>query len=59
MMCCKVSPERVDELIAQGTGQPFEFTKKKFKEWVLIPRELERQYGAFVREALAYAKRCE
>ncbi|MBT3917485.1 MAG: hypothetical protein HOF23_14000, partial [Rhodospirillaceae bacterium] len=30
----KVSPNRVDELIADGKGMEFNFTKKKFKEWV-------------------------
>lgn len=53
----KVAPTRVDELIASGEGQEFNFTKKKFKEWVLIPSTLEKQYEKYMREALAYAKR--
>jgi len=53
----KVSPQRVDELIAEGRGMEFNFTKKKFKEWVLIPREFEDDYESFIREALQYAKR--
>lgn len=52
----KVSPQRVDALIAEGRGMEFNFTKKKFKEWVLIPQEFEDEYEAFVGEALAYAK---
>ncbi|MBL4645177.1 MAG: hypothetical protein JKY99_01825 [Rhizobiales bacterium] len=52
----KVSPQRVDELVAAGTGMEFNFTKKRFKEWVLIPLEFEDDYEAFMREALAYAK---
>lgn len=52
----KVSPGRVDELIADGTGMEFNFTKKRFKEWVLIPLEYEDKYEGFVYEALAYAK---
>ena len=34
----------------------FNFTKKKFKEWVLIPTEFEDQYEPYIYEALAYAK---
>ena len=53
----KVSPERVDQLIAEGEGLPFNFTKKRFKEWVLIPTELEDKYETYIYEALDYAKR--
>ena len=52
----KVAPERVDELIAEGRGREFNFTKKRFKEWVLIPSEFEDQYEAYMYEALQYAK---
>jgi predicted dehydrogenase len=52
----KVSPARVDALIESGDGREFNFTKKKFKEWVLIPREFEDKYEAYIREALDYAK---
>lgn len=55
----KVSPERVNELIAAGSGTDFDFTKKRFKEWVIIPLEFEEEYEAYLREALAYAKRKE
>lgn len=53
----KVSPKRVDELIAEGKGNEFNFTKKRFKEWVLIPSAFEEQYESYLDEALAYAKR--
>lgn len=52
----KVSPQRVDELIASGIGLEFNFTKKKFKEWVVIPKQHEKQYESFAREALEYVK---
>ena len=52
----KLSPERVDELIVSGEGREFNFTKKRFKEWVLIPSEMERHYEKYMQEALAYAK---
>ena len=52
----KVSPERVNNLIAEGTGKEFNFTKKRFKEWVLIPREYEDDYSAYIYEAYDYIK---
>lgn len=52
----KVSPERVNELIKAGKGREFTFTKKRFKERVLIPLKFEDEYEAFIYEALAYAK---
>jgi len=52
----KVSPERVSELIDTGKGMEFNFTKKRFKEWVLIPLESQNEYEAYINEALIYAK---
>ena len=52
----KVSPVRVDELIKVGDGTEFNFTKKKFKEWVMIPNEFEEKFEAYIREAIDYAK---
>ena len=53
----KVSPERVDELITEGKGMEFNLTKKRFKEWVLIPLEYEDEYESYIYESLEYAKR--
>ena len=52
----KVPSNRVNELINEGTGLEFNFTKKKFKEWVLIPKTQEEQYEEFALEALDYAR---
>jgi len=52
----KVSALRVNELIADGVGLEFNFTKKKFKQWVLIPMQYENMYESLIYEALAYAK---
>ncbi|MCW9034817.1 MAG: hypothetical protein OQK35_04390 [Alphaproteobacteria bacterium] len=52
----KVSPERVNELIGNGNGLEFNFTKKRFKEWVLIPLEYQDEYENYIREALKYAQ---
>jgi hypothetical protein len=52
----KVAPERVNELIREGKGREFNFTKKRFKKWVLIDQEYEKDYGVRLQEALEYAK---
>jgi len=53
----KVSATRVDELISEGKGLEFNFTKKRFKEWVLIPSDFEDEYESYMYESLEYAKR--
>jgi hypothetical protein len=55
----KIAPQRVDELIAEGIGMPFDLTGKRFKSWVMIPADYEGQYDAYLAEALAYAKGSE
>jgi len=52
----KVSPDRVNELILEGKGNAFNFTKKRFKEWVLIPIDYENKYESYIYESLEYAK---
>jgi len=52
----KVAAERVNQLIEQGRGMEFNFTKKRFKEWVLIPLEFEDEYENFIEESWQYAK---
>ena len=52
----KVSPDRVNELISEGKGNEFNFTKKRFKEWILIPIDYEDEYESYIYEALEYAK---
>lgn len=52
----KLPPVRVDALIEGGDGREMNFTGKKFKEWVLIPRKFEDKYEAYVLEALDYAR---
>lgn len=53
----KVSPTRVNELIEQGVGMEFTYTKKRFREWVLIPLEFQDTYEGYMTEALHYAQR--
>lgn len=52
----EVSPERVNELGYQGVGAEFNFTKKRFKEWVLIPLKFQDDYEAYISEALTDAQ---
>ena len=52
----KVSPQRVNELIDEGKGREFNFTKKRFKEWVLIPLEFEDEFEKYIFESIEYAK---
>lgn len=52
----KVSPKRVNELIDSGMGNEFNFTKQRFKEWVLIPLEYENEYESYIYESLKYVK---
>ena len=52
----KLPAERVNELIAEGVGREFNFTKKRFKEWVLISRDSEEVYELYLRETLEFAR---
>lgn len=52
----KVSPERVNEIIENGEGNEFNYTKKRFKEWVLIPTEFEETFEGYIAEAIAYVQ---
>lgn len=52
----KVAAARVDQIIESGEGNEFNFTGKRFKEWVLIPEEFCSSYPSFLNEALVYAK---
>ncbi len=53
----KVSPDRVNEIIEERKGNEFKFTKKRFKEWVLIPIDYADEYESYIFEALEYAKK--
>ena len=52
----KLPHSRVQELIENDLGLEFNFTKKPFKEWVLIPLDFEDQYLGYLEEALEFAK---
>lgn len=52
----KVSEDRVNEIINNGEGNEFNFTKKRFKQWVLIPSEFEYRYEDYLNEALLFTK---
>ncbi|MGL1922612.1 MAG: hypothetical protein OCD03_16465 [Hyphomicrobiales bacterium] len=52
----KVSPDRVNELIDSGEGLEFNYTSRKFKEWVMIPSEDEDDYEGYILESMEYVK---
>jgi hypothetical protein len=53
----KVSSDRVHQTIQEAKGNEFNFTKKKFMQWVLIPEGFEDEYLQYMLEALEYAKK--
>jgi hypothetical protein len=50
----KLPRERVDALIATGTGQPFAPAGKVFGEWVAIPHRDRRRWRALLREGISF-----
>ncbi len=52
----KVSSQRVNDIIREGKGLEFTFTKKRFSEWVLIPHTFVNDYESFIQESLIYAQ---
>lgn len=50
----KLPRERVDELIAQGVGQPFAPATKVFREWVSVPKRDRRRWRALLREGVEF-----
>ena len=52
----KVSADRVNALVEGGQGMEFNYTGKRFKEWVMIPLEFQDDYTGYLAEALVYAK---
>ena len=51
----KLPRERVDELVAAGTGKPFDAGRGRvMKEWVAIAPDRSRRWAALAREARAF-----
>lgn len=50
----KLPKERVQELIAEGVGEPFAPAGRVFKEWVSIPRRDRRRWRTLLREGVAF-----
>jgi hypothetical protein len=53
-MVVKLPRSRVDELIAQGIGQPFAPAGKVFREWVAIAKPDRRRWSKLLVEAVAF-----
>lgn len=56
VLIVKLPATRVTELIDTGEGNPFNFTKKQFREWVCIPKDRATEFETRTREALDYAR---
>jgi len=50
----KLPRERVDGLIADGTGQPFAPAGKVFREWVLVEAPNEDQWRSLLTEGIDF-----
>ena len=53
-MVVKLPRHRVDELIAEGIGQPFAPAGKVFREWVAIMKTDRRRWSKLLVEAVAF-----
>jgi hypothetical protein len=53
-MVVKLPRGRVDELIAQGIGQPFAPAGKVFREWVAIAEPDRRRWSKLLDEAVTF-----
>ena len=53
-MVIKLPRQRVDELIAEGIGQPFGPAGKVFREWVAIPHTDRRRWAKLLRESVLF-----
>lgn len=52
----KLPEERVHELVERGAANYFDFTSKRFKEWVLIPYGNEKMFEKLVKESIDYMR---
>lgn len=50
----KLARDRVDELIASGSGQSFAPAGKVFKEWVLVETHDADEWDALLRESVTF-----
>ncbi len=50
----KLSRDRVQEIIAHGTGEPFAPAGRVFKEWVLVERRDTKKWQDLMDEAIQF-----
>lgn len=55
-MVVKLPRSRVDELIAQGIGEPFAPAGKVFREWVAVAKPDRRRWSKLLVEAIGFVE---
>lgn len=50
----KLPAERVNELIDADAGAAFSPAGRRFREWIVIEHRQEKEWNAFINEALAF-----
>ena len=55
-MVVKLPRSRVDELIAQGIGEPFAPAGKVFREWVAVTKPDRRRWSKLLVEAIGFVE---
>ena len=51
----KLSQQRVNDLIDEGTAHPFAPAGRRFRQWAAIPPELSHHWSALLTEAQQHA----
>jgi hypothetical protein len=53
-LIARIPAQRVEELVAGGSGEPFAPAGKVFREWVSVPERDERTWRGLIDDALEF-----